>query len=75
MVSLKIKDTALATWIWIFTLVCFILGVGLFTFFVVSHKGEPTWDYQPVKSLPSESPYADYQKLPFPQHIKGKGGE
>ena len=75
MVGLKIKDTVVMTWIWITILVCIVLGVGIFTFFVVSDKGVSPWDYRPVKSLPSESPYADYQKVPFPQHIKGKGGE
>lgn len=75
MARLKIKDTVALTWIWIITLFFTVLGIGVFTFFVVSDKGNPTWDYRPVKSLPSESPYAVYQKLPFPQHIKGKGGE
>ena len=75
MAKLKIKDTVAATWIWIIALFCIILGVGFFSFSVVSDKGQPSWDFRPVKSLPSESPNAVYQKLPFPQHIKGKGGE
>jgi hypothetical protein len=75
MSSLKIKDTVVVTWIWITAIVILILAIGIFSFFVVSDKGNPTWDYRPVKSLPSESPDAEYQKLPFPQHIRGKGGQ
>jgi hypothetical protein len=75
MAGLTIKDSVVYTWIWIVILLCIILGTGAFTFFVVSDKGNQSWDYRPVKSLPSESPYAEYQKVPFPQHIKGKGGE
>ncbi len=75
MSSLKLKDTATVTWIWIVSIVILILAIGIFTFLAVSDKGIPTWDYRPVKSLPSESPDAEYQKLPFPQHIRGKGGQ
>jgi len=75
MVKLKIRDTVIVTWIWIIALCGIILGIGFFSFAVVSDKGQPAWDYRPVKSLPSESPNAVYPKLPFPQHIKGKGGE
>ncbi len=75
MSGLKIKDTMVGTWIWITTCVCIVLGVGIFTFYVVGDKESLSWDYRPVKSLPSESPYAEYQKAPFPQHIRGKGGE
>jgi len=39
---------------------------------VVADKGVPTWDYRPVKSLPSESPYAVYEKNPLGQHVSGK---
>ncbi len=69
------KTTVGYTWIWIITSILTIFGVGLMAFFVVSDKGVPSWDYRPVKSLPSESPYADYEKLPYPQHIKSKRGE
>ncbi|MGM0644207.1 MAG: hypothetical protein ACQETC_10560 [Thermodesulfobacteriota bacterium] len=69
---LKIKDTVLHTWLWIAAMVCIILGVGVFTFFVVSDKGKPSWDYRPVKSVPSESPYAVYPKQPAGQHVNGR---
>ena len=72
MESLKIKNTVLHTWLWILTLVTIILGVGGFAFKVVGDKGIPPWDYRPVKSVPSESPYANYQKNPLGQHVSGK---
>lgn len=70
--TLKVKETVLHTWLWIIALVGIILGVGYFAFIVVADKGKPTWDYRPVKSLPSESPYATYQKNPLGQHVNGK---
>ena len=75
MAPMKIKNTIAYTWFWIVVLVIIILAMGTFSYFVVSHKGDPSWDYRPVKSLPSVSPNAEYQKLPFPQHIRGKGGK
>ena len=72
--TLKIKDTVLHTWLWIIALLFIILGVGYFAFIVVADKGKPTWDYRPIKSLPSESPYATYQKNPLGQHVSGKEG-
>lgn len=75
MLKITIKNKAVFTWIWITVILIIILGTGAFTFSVVSDKGMPTWDYRPVNSLPSASPDAEYLKLPFPQHIKGKGGK
>ncbi len=72
---LSIKDTVFYTWLWVFIMVSIILGFGLFAFTVVSDKGQPTWDYRTVIDVPAGSPYAVYQKLPNPQHIKGRGGE
>ena len=74
MARLNLKNSVFTTWIWIVILILITLGTGIFTFSVVSHQSGSAWDYRPVKSLPSESPHAEYQKLPFPQHIKGKGG-
>jgi hypothetical protein len=74
MTRMKLKNSMVQTWFLLLSLILLILVVGFLTFVVVTDKGVPTWDYRPVKSLPSESPYANYQKLPFPQHIKSKGG-
>ena len=52
-----------------------ILAKGFFSFWVVADRGQPTWDYRPVKDVPGESPYAVYEPLPHPQHVKGQKGE
>ncbi len=70
--ELKAKDTLRSTWLHIIAMIAFILGVGYFTFIVVSDKGVPSWDYRPVKSIPSESPYAAYEKNPAGQHVNGE---
>lgn len=70
--ELKIKNSVLSTWLHIIAMIAFIIGLGYFTFIVVSDKGMPTWDYRPVKSTPSESPYAKYQKNTAGQHVSGQ---
>jgi hypothetical protein len=72
--TMKMKESILHTWLWIIALVGIILGVGYFTFIVVSDKGRPFWDYRPVKSIPSESPYAAYPKNLQGQHVNEKEG-
>lgn len=71
----KNKTSSITSWIWIAVMVGIILGTGIFAFFMVSDKGQPDWDYRAVKDLPAESPYGEYELLPAPQHIRGKGGE
>jgi hypothetical protein len=72
--TLKIKNTIIHTWLWIIAMIAIILGVGYFAFIVVADKGQPSWDYRPVKSIPAESPYADYEKNPAGQHVSGREG-
>ena len=69
------KESTFATWVIIVLLLAWILGKGFFSFFVVGDMGQPTWNYRPVKDVPGESPYALYQVLPYPQHVKGAKGE
>lgn len=69
------KESARLTWVVVFLLSAGILIKGFFALFVVGDMGQPTWDYRPVKDVPGQSPYAIYQKLPNPQHVKGAGGE
>ncbi|NTV32632.1 MAG: hypothetical protein HGA74_15495 [Deltaproteobacteria bacterium] len=69
------KESSFATWVVIFLLLIIILVKGFFSFFVVGDRGQPTWDYRPVKDVPGESPYAIYEPLPYPQHVKGQKGE
>ena len=69
------KDSLFKTWLVIVFLLGFILFKGFFSFLVVGDRGQPTWDYRPVKDVPGESPYAVYRVLPFPQHVRGDKGE
>jgi hypothetical protein len=69
------KESTWMTWVVIVLLLAWILGKGFFSFFVVGDLGQPTWNYRPVKDVPGESPYAVYQVLPYPQHVKGTKGE
>jgi flagellar basal body-associated protein FliL len=68
-------ESSLKTWILIFVFVGIILFKGLLSFFVVSDKGPPDWDYRPVKDVPAQSEYATYQRLPYQQHVRGHKGE
>jgi hypothetical protein len=69
------KESSFATWVVIFFLLAIILVKGFFAFFFVGNPGQPTWDYRPVKDVPGESPYAFYEPLPYPQHVRGRKGE
>jgi hypothetical protein len=69
------KESAIVTWVIIMLLLVGILVKGFFSFFVVGDAGQPTWDYRPLKDVPGESPYAIYEVLPYPQHVKGAKGE
>jgi len=69
------KESTWMTWVVIVLLLAWILGKGLFSFFVVGDLGQPTWNYRPIKDVPGESPYAVYQVQPYPQHVKGTKGE
>ena len=63
------------TWVWIAVMLIIILVQGFFGFLVVSDMGQPTWDYRAVKDVPAQSDYAEYQLLPYPQHVRGEKGE
>ena len=69
------KESTLVTWVVIIICMHLVLIHGLFAFSVVGDRGQPDWDYRPVKDVPGESPYAMYEKLPYPQHVKGSEGE
>jgi UPF0716 family protein affecting phage T7 exclusion len=69
------RESALATWIVIFLLLAGIVLTGMLGFYLVGDQGQPSWDLRPAKDVPGESPYAMYQELPFPQHVRGAKGE
>ncbi|GBC59782.1 hypothetical protein DENIS_0723 [Desulfonema ishimotonii] len=63
------------SWVILCLIVAAILFKGAFAFFVVGDRGQPDWAYRPVRDVPASSPFAVYEKLPNPQHVKGRGGE
>lgn len=75
MVETAGKESTFFTWVVILLCMLLILIQGLFAFSVVGDRGQPGWDYRPVKDVPGESPYAMYERLPYPQHVRGAKGE
>jgi len=69
------QSSVFNTWLIVILLVLLVLAQGAFSFLVVGDRGQPDWDYRPVKDVPGESPYAIYEPLPYPQHIRGKRGK
>lgn len=68
-------ESVFATWFFIGVLVVLFLLFSTFSYFFVGDRGQPDWDYRPVADVPGQSPYALYETLPNPQHIKGDKGE
>ena len=75
MEQVKHFESELKTWLWLGIMIGLILFKGFFAFFMVSDLGQPTWDYRTVRDVPASSPYATYQLLPHPQHVRGAKGE
>jgi hypothetical protein len=75
MERISYKSSAFFTWVVIICLLLFVLIKGAFSFLLIGDRGQPTWDYRPVRDVPAESPYAIYYLAPHPQHIRGQKGE
>lgn len=69
------KESELKTWITILFCLLIVFAQGMFAFLAVGDRGQPSWDYRPVKDVPGESPYAIYRLVPYPQHVRGAEGE
>ncbi len=67
--------SVIKTYIVILAMVALILFKGALAFLMVGDQGQPPWDYRPLLDVPAESPYAVYQPLPYPQHVRGTKGE
>nr|VFK07946.1 MAG: hypothetical protein BECKH772C_GA0070978_104722 [Candidatus Kentron sp. H] len=67
--------TNFKSWAIICLLVLFVMFKGALAFLVIGDLGQPDWDYRPMKDIPAESPYAAYELLPHPQHVRGEKGE
>ena len=63
------------TWIMILVFVLIVVCQAALAYFLVGDRGQPDWDYRPVKDVPGESPYAMYETLPYAQHVRGEKGE
>ena len=69
------EESVIATWIVILVLTSLFVITSFLAYKVVGNAGQPTWRYGIVPDVPAESPYAVYQKVPYPQHVKGAKGE
>lgn len=65
------RESTFMTWLIIFLLLLIIAFKGGLAYFTIGDRGQPDWDYRPVKDVPGESPYAIYEYFPFPQHVEG----
>ena len=63
------------TWLIVCLLVLLVLFQGGLAYVVVSDRGQPDWEYRPLKDVPGESPYAVYEPLPNVQPVRGRPGE
>jgi hypothetical protein len=75
MMDAQDKLSSIRTWIYVGLMLLLILLKGYFAFWMIGDRGQPTWDYGTIKDVPSQSPYAEYELLPHPQHVKGKQGK
>jgi hypothetical protein len=63
------------TWFIIIMLVLIVLFKGGLSYYIVTDRGQPDWDYRPILDVPGESPFALYEPLPYPQHVRGQKGK
>ena len=69
------NQSVVRSWVIIGLLLVLILAKGFFAFAVVGDLGQPGWDYGTVADVPASSPFAEYELLPNPQHIRGADGQ
>jgi len=69
------EESVVATWVFIFILALAFATTSYLAYTVIGDAGQPGWRYGTVRDVPAESPYAIYQKLPHPQHVRGTKGE
>ncbi|HYA04168.1 MAG TPA: hypothetical protein VEI04_13775 [Syntrophobacteria bacterium] len=68
------KQSVVRTWALIVLLAIWFLAYSAFVYFAIGEKGPPNWDLVTVSDTPASSPYAIYQPLPYPQHVRGERG-
>ena len=70
--------SASKTWLLILFFVAIVTFQGWLAYTLIGDRGQPDWDYRPIKDVPGESPYAiadPYHPLPYPQHVRSQQGE
>jgi hypothetical protein len=71
------STSAFKTWFLILFFVAIVTFQGWLAYTLIGDRGQPGWDYRPIKDVPGESPYAiadPYHPLPYPQHVHGEQG-
>ena len=69
--------SASKTWLLILFFVAMVTFQGWLAYTLIGDRGQPDWDYRPIKDVPGESPYAiadPYHPLPYPQHVRKEQG-
>lgn len=69
------EKSEVRSWVILGLILAFILTKGILAFVMMGDRGMPDWDFRAVRDVPGESPYAVYEVLPHPQHVRGSGGE
>ena len=69
------NESSIRSWVIVTLLVLLVLAKGIYAFTIVSDRGQPSWSYGTIEDVPGASPYAIYELVPYPQHIKGTKGE
>ena len=69
--------SASKTWLLILFFVAMVTFQGWLAYTLIGDRGQPGWDYRPIKDVPGQSPYAiadPYHPLPYPQHVSAEQG-
>ena len=69
--------SAAKTWTIVILMIGWVAFKGWLAYTLIGDRGQPDWDYRPIKDVPAESAYAvrePYHPLPFPQHVRGRQG-
>ena len=65
------EPSSAKTWVIVLLLLLIVLFQGGLAYVLIGDRGQPDWQYRPIKDVPGESSYAVYEYLPFPQHVLG----
>jgi hypothetical protein len=68
------NQSVFRTWMLIIGFALWFLAYSALAYFAIGDKGPPNWDLVTVSDTPASSPYAVYQPLPYPQHVRGERG-